>query len=171
MKHELNEKSVVGAQYVSNFCFICGLNNNLGLQAQFFNLDDGSVCALFTARQEHQGYAGRVHGGVTSAILDETIGRAIQTLDPNIFGVTIELTVKYRKPVPLEEELKVIGRIDKQSNRVFEGSGEVLLSDGTVAAQAQAKYLRVDVEKIVEGGLEEIDWVADTRPFPTTVDA
>jgi acyl-CoA thioesterase FadM len=33
--------------------------------------------------------------------------------DENIWGVTVELTLKYKKPVPLNEELRVVGRIIK----------------------------------------------------------
>ena len=171
MKNESDKKEVSGAQNISSKCFVCGIDNELSLRTQFLNLEDGSICALFTTRQEHQGYPGRIHGGVVSAILDEAIGRAIQATDPDVFGVTIELSVKFRKPAPIGEQLRVFGRIDRQTKRVFEGSGELLLPDGTVAAQAHAKYLRVDVDRIVEGGLAEIDWVADDRPVPKTIEA
>ena len=92
VKHELTEKGVAGAQYVSSYCFVCGIDNKLSLNAQFLDLEDGSICGLFTTSPEHQGYPDRVHGGVIAAILDETIGRAVQTLNPEIFGVTIEMT-------------------------------------------------------------------------------
>jgi len=171
VKHELCEKSVAGAQNISEFCFVCGVDNKLSLDAQFIDLEDGSICGTFTTRTEHQSYPDRVHGGVISAILDETIGRAIQTLEPDVFGVTIELTIKFRVPVPLGERLKVVARIDKQGKRVFEGSGELLLSDGTVAAQGFGKYIRADLESLVDGGLEEIGWIADERPLPQTIEA
>ena len=171
MKHELCEKGVAGAQYVSSLCFVCGIDNKLSLNAQFLDLEDGSICGLFTTLPEHQGYPDRVHGGVIGAILDETIGRAVQTLHPEIFGVTIELTVRYRAPVPLGEQLKVIARVEKQNRRVFEGSGELLLPDGTVAAQGFAKYMRADVDSLIDGGLESIKWIADERPLPETIEA
>jgi len=166
---ELTEKAVVGTQNITDNCFVCGINNTLGVHARFFNLDDGSVCALFVAREEHQGYAGRVHGGILSAVLDETIGRAVQVRSPDTFGVTIELTVKYRKPAPLGEELRAVGRIDREARRLFEGSGELLLPDGTVAVEATAKYVRLEIENIVEGGLDEVGWLADDRPAPETI--
>ena len=34
----------------------------------------------------------------------------------NIWGVTVELTLKYKKPIPLDEKLRVIGRITKDSS-------------------------------------------------------
>lgn len=74
------------------------------------------MVALFTPKDEHQSYPGRLHGGVASAILDETIGRAILNLyDVEIWGVTIELNVKFKKPIPLNQELKVVGRITSEN--------------------------------------------------------
>ena len=35
------------------------------------------IMARFTGQDVHQGYPGRMHGGVITGILDETIGRAV----------------------------------------------------------------------------------------------
>ncbi|MDR2492737.1 MAG: PaaI family thioesterase [Coriobacteriales bacterium] len=171
MKYDLREKGVASAQNVSDSCLVCGTNNLLSLQAQFLNLDDGSICALFTALPEHQGYPGRVHGGIISAVIDETIGRSVQTRYPEVFGVTIELCVRFRAPVPVGERLKVIARLDRHSKRVYEGSAELVLSDGTVAAQGTAKYLRLEPEQIVDGGLGDINWIPDGRDLPKSIEA
>ena len=68
---------VVSKQPNSKMCFVCGLRNSLGLRASFYELDNGDLVATFTPETEHQGYPGRLHGGIASAVLDETIGRAI----------------------------------------------------------------------------------------------
>jgi uncharacterized protein (TIGR00369 family) len=151
-------------------CLVCGDNNDLGLKAQFLDLDDGSVVALFTTLPQHQGYPGRVHGGIISAVIDEAIGRAVQTLYPEVFGVTIELNVKFRRPVPLSEPLKVVARLDSHSKRIYEGTAELLLADGTVAAQGHARYIRLDVEEITAEGLGEDVWHDDLRDIPATID-
>ena len=106
---------VLGKQPNSRMCLVCGLKNPLGLKASFFELDNGELMALFRPLKEHQSYPGRLHGGIAAAILDETIGRAIMIPhDDEIWGVTVEFTTRYRKPVPLEEEIRVIGRIGKR---------------------------------------------------------
>jgi uncharacterized protein (TIGR00369 family) len=150
-------------------CLACGEENIFGLHAQFLNLEDGSLAATFTTIEEHQSYPGRVHGGITATILDEMLGRVVQVEHPEIFGVTMELTIKYRAPVPLGEPLLGIARLDKITARVSEASGVILLQDGTVAAQGFARYLRVPVDKIVEGGLAEEDWHPDPRTPPEVI--
>lgn len=160
--------SVRAAQNVSRMCMVCGLENTAGLHARFFELDSGELAGVFTPRQEHQGYPGRLHGGLASTILDETIGRAINITDHEAWGVTVELTVRYRKPVPLDGEIHAIGRITKDSDRLFEGTGEIRLADGTVAVEASGKYLRLPIGKIAEGDFDS-EWFADTRPVPASI--
>jgi uncharacterized protein (TIGR00369 family) len=147
---------------------VCGTENTAGLHARFFEIEGGELACVFTPREEHQGYPGRLHGGIASTVLDETIGRAINLTDPDAWGVTVELNVRYRQPVPLGGEIVVRGRITKDSRRLFEGTAEILLDDGTVAVEAAGKYLRLPIDKIAEGDFTS-EWFADGRPLPETV--
>lgn len=60
------------------------------------------------------------------------------------------MELKYKKPVPLDCTLRVIGRVD-EDRRIFTASGEVLLEDGTVAVTAKARYMKMAIDKIAEG--------------------
>jgi len=151
-------------------CLVCGVENGAGLKGRFFVLDGGELAGIFQVRQEHQGYPGRVHGGMISAILDETIGRAINVSNTGIWGVTIEFRVRFRKPVPLDGEVKAVGRITRDSSRAFEGSGEIVLDDGTVAAEAWGRYLKMPIEGIATGEFSETDWFADEFPLPPDIE-
>jgi uncharacterized protein (TIGR00369 family) len=169
MRYETHEAQVSDSQKVSSMCFVCGTNNPLSLRAHFLELADGRLCAEFVATDSHQSYPGRAHGGVISAILDETIGRAVQVANPEVFGVTLELNVRFRKPVPLNVPLKVIAQVTEHSKRLFAGEGKLLLEDGSVAADATARYLQVAIDTITEGGLTDQDWYPDPRPLPEHV--
>ena len=84
-------------------------------------------------------------------LLDETIGRAIRSkVGEEVWGVTMEFSVKYRKPIPLEGPLRVVGRISHAGSRLFEGTGEILLPNGDIAATGAGKYLRLPIDKIGE---------------------
>lgn len=149
MKH-----TVVDKQKSSHSCFVCGIDNESGLHAEFFQLENDELMAVFTPREEHQSYPGRTHGGVSAAMLDETIGRAITAFEPEIWGVTVELKLRYKKPVPLGVELKAIGRVTSNNRRLFEGTGEILLPDGTVAVTAEGRYMKMSIDKITQGDFE-----------------
>jgi acyl-coenzyme A thioesterase PaaI-like protein len=151
---------VSAKQHNSKMCFVCGLSNSAGLQASFFEVEGDQLVALFSPCEEHQGYPDRLHGGLAATILDETIGRAMNIANDEVWGVTVEFKVRYRKPVPLNQELRVVGRITNQNRRLFEGTGEILLLDGTVAVEGQGKYIKLPLEEIADFDYDEQDWKA-----------
>lgn len=152
------KRTVVRKQHNSKMCFVCGVSNASGLQASFYETEDGCLVGLFTPKAEHQSYPGRLHGGIASTILDETIGRAIMIGGDEVWGVTLELTVKYKKPVPLGVELKVVGRITEESNRLFYGTGEIILPDGSVAVTASGRYMKAPLQRIAGFDQDEMEW-------------
>lgn len=160
---------VIAAQNVSRMCLVCGKDNDSSLKARFYELDNGELLGVFEPLEEHQSYPGRLHGGMSSAMLDETIGRAVNLLDPDAWGVTVELTLRFKKPVPLDGPVRAVARITKDSRRIFEGTGEIFLADGTVAVEASGKYLKMPIDKIADGDFA-LEWFADQRDAPGTVE-
>lgn len=153
MKYRVTKK-----QYNSNLCLVCGLKNEFGMKASFYELENGELAVLFRSPEEHQSYPGRLHGGIIGAILDETICRAIMITEPETWGITVELNIKYLKPVPLNTLLKAVGRITRNSRKIFEGTAEVLLESGEVAATASGKYLKMPIAKITGSDEHAKEW-------------
>jgi len=162
---------VTGKQPNSKMCFVCGLKNKFGLNASFYETDKNELIALFKPCQEHQGYPGRLHGGIAAAILDETIGRTITTgKDNEIWGVTLEFNIKYKKPIPLDEEIKVVAKLTFEDKKLFEGTGKIMLSNGDIAATAQGKYLRLPIEKIADFDRDANEWkVVELKTDPENI--
>ena len=136
-------------QYNSRMCFVCGMENPAGLHAHFYQVDDTTCVGRFLPADHHQGYPGRVHGGIIASMMDETMGRAVWG-DAQTWGVTAELTIKYLAPVPLGEMLTVVGRLTRDTRRIFEAEGILLTADGKEAARAHGKYLKVPLERILQ---------------------
>lgn len=153
-------------------CFICGERNDAGLHMRFYEQEDPAassptIVGKLTGQEHHQGYPGRMHGGIISAALDETIGRAIMArYGEAIWGVTVELNVRFLKPVPLGVPLTIVGRITSDKSRVFEGAGELLLPDGTAAADCVGKYIKMDISKIADFDYEREEWYVRPDPEP-----
>jgi uncharacterized protein (TIGR00369 family) len=163
-------RKVLAAQNVSRMCLVCGIENAAGFKARFFELDGEELVGVFRPREEHQSYPGRLHGGLAFAILDETIGRAINLADTQTWGVTVEFTARFRRPVPLDREVRAVARITKDGSRLFEGTGEIVLEDGTIAVEGRGKYLKMPIEDIVDREFIESEWFADQLPLPDEVD-
>jgi acyl-coenzyme A thioesterase PaaI-like protein len=127
----------------SRMCFVCGMQNPIGLKI-IFEGDGERAWAKFTASDEHQGYPGVLHGGITFALLDEVIGRAAMELDvTSPWMMTAKAELRYRKPVPIGEELTLMGELTRVRSRAVEGRGEIRLSDDSVAVEATAMYVKV----------------------------
>lgn len=159
MKHK-----VICQQVVSNNCFVCGEKNTKGLKLPFYILENGEVASVFSADKEYNSYPRRMHGGVSAAILDETIGRAAEAeQNPSRMSVTLELTIRYRKPVPIGEQLICVGRRSAEISRGYTGTGEIYSADGTILVSAEGKYMFIDHEKMFENDGDFL-YVSKTHP-------
>jgi acyl-CoA thioesterase FadM len=93
----------------------------------------------------------------------------MMTTDNNTFGVTLELHVRYRKPVPLECELRVVSRITSDRGRIFEGTGELYLPDGTVAVEAEGKYMKRNLAQITDKDFTSNEWFEPKESIPDEI--
>ena len=157
------ERKVRSAQNISRMCLVCGDREPRRAARQLLRARRRRAARLFRPTAEHQSYPGRLHGGISSAVLDETIGRAITIAHPGTWGVTAELTVRFRRPVPLDGTIRALARITRDTRRLFEGSGEIVLDDGTVAVEARGRYIKMPLDAITDGEFDKRDWFPDPR--------
>ena len=130
----------------SRMCFVCGVENPIGLHLHFYTDNGGRCIARFRPRPEHQGYPGHLHGGIISTLLDETMGRVLTHLD--VWAMTGRLEIAFRKPVPLDQELTVVGELVRSRTRAYEARGEIRLADGTVLIEGRGVYVRIPDEAV-----------------------
>ena len=132
----------------SRMCFLCGIDNPIGLRLFFHSDEQGRCIATYRPLEEHQGYPGSLHGGIASALLDETMGRVLTPQD--VWAVTGRLEVRFRRTVPLDQELTVVGQLTRSRPRFYEARGEIRLSDGTVLVEGNGLYFRISEEDVAE---------------------
>lgn len=169
MNEDVVTYDVVRSHNISRSCFVCGTENHSGLHAQFLETAQGHLVGSIVPSEDHQSYPGRMHGGISSAVLDEFIGRVVNITEPETWGVTVSLNVAYRKPLPLDKPLLVRAELKCSNARMFEGIGEIVLEDGTVAVQAHGRYIKMKVEDIADVDIHSEDAAAvDSRPIPRT---
>ena len=88
-----------------------------------------------------------------------------------LWGVTVEFTTKFKKPIPTDKELRVVGRITSDTSRFFEGTGEILLPDGDVAATGFGKYIKMPLDKIADFDAAEQEWkIIHTEGDPKSIE-
>jgi acyl-coenzyme A thioesterase PaaI-like protein len=142
------------------------MKNDFGLHANFYETESNELVAMIRPSEQHQGYPGRMHGGIAATILDETTERSIQVgKEEQVWGVTLELKTRFRKPIPLDQEVKIVGRVTKEMSRFFEGTGEIILPNGDIAVTAEGKYMKMNINIISsEPGLDDDLWFYEDNP-------
>ena len=143
----------------SRHCFICGLENPVGLKLKIYQSEPGVIETTYTAPEHFQGYPGVLHGGIVAAILDEISGRAHMG-DPSAprFMFTGKMEVKYRKNVPIGQPLKIIGKAGKSRSKMAEGWAGIYNEAGNLLAEATTLLVDVPPDLLDTSILDELGW-------------
>ena len=127
-----------------HWCFGCGKLNTEGLGIDF-EVDGLKVEGRFVTRDAHQGYPGVTHGGIAAAAMDEAMGWAMYAA--GAWAMTAKIEVKYRKSIPLGEELVVTAGVVRDRGRMLEAAAEIRSLAGDRLAEAKALFVRLPKDK------------------------
>ena len=139
----MKEHKIVKAIPLDDNCFATHEKECEGVGLKVYVTDDKHVVGLVKTKTCHQGYEGTIHGGIISTYFDEVLWYATIVDDEDTLAVTAELTVKYLKAVPVEEDIWIIAKPMRRDGRHIYVDGYILLSDGRVAAEATAHFIVV----------------------------
>lgn len=95
-----------------------------------------------TVGRAFEGYPGLVHGGVLATVLDAVLAQTA-ALATGRAGVTAELVVRYRRPVPVGVPLRLTGETGSQEGRRTRVRAELVAEGGPdeVLAEAEAVFV------------------------------
>ena len=145
----------------SRMCFICGLENPIGLHLHIYETSPGMVESTYVAPDHFQGYPGVLHGGMVAALVDEMAGRSLMGSDPSKprFMFTARMEVRYRKNVPIGKLLKVIGKAGRSKSNsaeawagIYEAETDELLAEGKVL------LIEVPAQQLDRSKLQDLGW-------------
>ena len=145
----------------SRSCFACGAENPHGLQLKFYTVGVGEVVSHTVVPEKFQGYPGIVQGGIVATMLDEITLRAhLGDSDPQTpnFLFTARLDVRYRKPVPTNQPLKIVGKALKSKSRTATSHGYIYGPGGELLAEADAMLIRVPDKVLDEYDADVLGW-------------
>ena len=123
-------------------CFVCGPENAQGLHAHFtLDPQNQSACCELTLDASYQGWQDVVHGGITSTLLDEAGIYACRNQGETF--VTAELNVRFLKPVPVGQKVRVNARVIERRRKIFKVVSELTIEDEPFA-RGEARILCLD---------------------------
>jgi uncharacterized protein (TIGR00369 family) len=134
-------------QLQKNYCFGCGTNNADGMKLRF-TYDEERNCFVcrFRLGKRYTGPPGHCHGGIIATILDEAMGKVNKLR--HVIALTSEITVKYLKPVPLKQPLRVESREVRVRGRKHINMAEILNEKGEVLARSQGLFIAIDPHRM-----------------------
>lgn len=136
----------IGLEAEGYNCFACCPDNPHGLKMEFYEDGDDVVC-LWKSDDNFQGWLKTLHGGIQATLMDELggwiVNRKLQTA-----GMTTQLTMKYRNPVPTGEgvTIEIRGRI-KEMKRNFAFIEATLSHEGKDCSSCEMTYFCFSKEK------------------------
>jgi acyl-coenzyme A thioesterase PaaI-like protein len=142
-------------------CFVCGLDNPVGLRLRIYETAPGQIETLFTAPSHFQGYPGVLHGGIVASILDEISGRVQMGSEASSprFMFTAKIEVRYRRNVPIGVPLRIVGKAGKTKARTAEAWAGIYLAEGDeLLAEADTVLIDVPHEAFDRSMLSELGW-------------
>src|SRR6201997_3744445 len=125
-----------------NNCFGCGGANGAGMKLAFDLLvDERKARGKFVLGPRYGGGAGFAHGGIIAVLLDEAMGKISKLTEER--AVTAELSIEYRKPVPVDGEIIVSGWQESGNGRNRFRVGEIHDAQGNLLARGHGRFVVV----------------------------
>jgi uncharacterized protein (TIGR00369 family) len=122
-------------------CFCCGKQNSRGLQLEFRYPEKGKAETECIIPAYFTGWKRIAHGGFLAMLLDETMAHSC--LSQAVTGVTVDIQVRYLKPVDVGERIRVRGHISRVKSRIVETEADIRDEAGEVVARGSARFLKM----------------------------
>lgn len=120
-------------------CFLCGQSNPKGLKLILY-VEGEEVFTEFQLSEAFIGYEGLIHGGMLAGVLDEVMWWAVAWATGRAC-LTVEMTVKYRRPAPVDRPYRATAKVLKAASRMAEGEAEIRdLEEGQLVTSATGRY-------------------------------
>jgi acyl-coenzyme A thioesterase PaaI-like protein len=121
-------------------CFGCGAENAVAL-----GVTNSATAAGAESRvrfgPDHQGAPGLVHGGLLAVLLDEAMGSVPHAARG--IRLTTEMTVRYRRPTPIDTDLVCRAHVADAAEREFSVVATIVTADdpNTVLVEGEATFV------------------------------
>lgn len=131
----------------NEYCFGCGEENPIGAKLNFFKISEDSVKSNFLVPDTWPGWGKIVHGGLQTVLLDEVSAWVIVAL-LNEQGLTIKAQIEFYKPLYIEEEVEIIGKVEKIDERDITIISVLKNKNGETCTKGTFVYRKVAMDKI-----------------------
>jgi acyl-coenzyme A thioesterase PaaI-like protein len=133
-----------GSSYRSHMSLVGGLSHPIAPELNFVAEENGGTGEVVVGKL-FEGGPGLVHGGVVALLIDHAMGCVAAR--PERPAMTVQLTLRYRRPTPIEVPLTVSVRLDRTEGRQLHLSAAIS-ARGEVTVEAEGIFLTLTSENL-----------------------
>ena len=117
------------------------------------DFDEQRTRGRFVVSANYAGGAGFAHGGIIAVVLDEAMGKLSKLTEER--AVTAEMTIEYRRPVPVDREITVEGWQEEEKGRNRFRVAEIRDLQGNLLARGKGRFVVIGEEHLANARAEE----------------
>lgn len=111
------------------------------LQPLLVNAAQGTVTLEYVVRKEMTNPYGNIHGGMMSALIDETIGWAVVSLEATQHYTSLNLNIDFLYSIREGETLRATGKIIRAGKKIVHAECLVEDLEGRLLAKASSNLI------------------------------
>lgn len=111
------------------------------LEPVLVSAEKGTVTLQITVRKEMTNPYGNIHGGMMSALIDETIGWAVVSLEAPQHYTSLNLNIDFLYAIREGETLRATGRIIRAGKKIVHAECLVEDMEGRLLAKASSNLV------------------------------
>ncbi|KAA0258218.1 PaaI family thioesterase [Deferribacter autotrophicus] len=134
----------------STKCFVCGRKNPVSLKHLFY-VEDDFVCSDIFIPDGYNGFKGIVHGGIATALLDETMGWCAYVFGngKNLY-FTRKLQIKFKKSLYIEHSYKVVTNFTDEKKGIVTVKGKIIDKNENILVEGEGYFVEIPDNKMKE---------------------
>lgn len=116
------------------------------LNGKLIDIQEGSMEAEFTVREEMTNPMGVLHGGISSAILDEVVGTVVYALGRDFAYTSVNLNCDFLHAARLGDVISAKAKVIRAGKNIVHVEGEITNKDGRIIAKCTSNLIQTSLK-------------------------
>lgn len=117
------------------------------LRGTFRKVEEGSLVIEFKVREDMTNPVSILHGGVTAAIMDDTMGMTVASLGRDTFYTTVNLAIDFLSSAKAGETITASTKINREGKNIVNVDCLIVNAEGKILAKGTSNLIRTTIPK------------------------
>jgi acyl-coenzyme A thioesterase 13 len=117
------------------------------LRGTLRKVERGALSIEFTVRKEMTNPIQILHGGMTAAIMDDTMGMTVASLGSDVFYTTVNLSIDFLSSAKTGEIITATTRINREGKNIVNLDCVIVNAEGKLLAKGTSNLIKTTIPK------------------------